>query len=185
MAHSSFSTVRKALAKYDRNALVSLMGELYSLNAQNRDFLDARFLDDGSALLRYKKIIHEALYPDVMSSDPVSFRDAKKAIADYKKAIGEATGLAELSVYAAECGNQFTCDFGDIDEPFYDSLIRMFHSAVKIVAALEPQPAEPFIDRLATVVMKADRIGWGYYDSIAEIFSESFPTQNLPNSGPL
>jgi hypothetical protein len=175
MARTSFTAVRKALAEHDREALVALVAELYELSAQNRDFLDARFGSDDSALLRYKKIIHEALYPDVMSSDSVSFRAAKKAIADYKKALGDSMGLAELTVYAAECGNQFTCDFGDIDEPFYDSLSRMFESAAKLVSTLEAKDAGPFIIRLGVVVQKADCIGWGYYDSVADIFSELFP----------
>ena len=175
MARASFSPIKKALAKHDRQALVALVGELYALSAQNRDFLDARFAESDSALQRYKKIIHHALYPDVMSSDPVSFRDAKKAIADYRKALGEASGVAELIVYAVECGNQFTCDFGDIDGPFYDSLIRMFDSAAKVVSALEPEVAEPFIARLGTIVKRASGTGWGYFDSIADIFAESFP----------
>jgi hypothetical protein len=175
MARSSFSSVRKALANHDRNALVALIGELYVLNAQNRDFLDARFAGDDSALRRYKKLIEKALYPDVMSSAPVSFRDARKAIADYRKALGAPSGLAELLVYAVECGNQFTCDYGDIDGPFYDSLERMFEAAVKTVSDLEAEIAAPFIIRLATVVRKAQGIGWGYYDSIADIFSLAFP----------
>jgi hypothetical protein len=175
MPRPSFSPIKKTLATHDRNALVTLVGELYALSAQNRDFLDARFAGGDSALPRYKKIIHDALYPDVMSADPVSFRAAKKAIADYRKALGEASGIAELTVYAAECGNQFTCDFGDIDEGFYDSLIRMFESAAKLVTTLDPEAAKPFIVRLGVIVRKASRIGWGYYDSIEAIFAESFP----------
>jgi hypothetical protein len=110
-----------------------------------------------------------------MSSNPVSFRDAKKAIADYRKSLGDTSGVAELTVYAAECGNQFTCDFGDIDEPFYDSLIRMFESASKIVSTLDQESAKPFISRLGAIVTKASGIGWGYFDSIDGIFAEAFP----------
>jgi len=83
----------------------------------------------------------------------------------------------ELLVYAAECGNQCTCDYGDIDEPFYDSLEKMFESAAKAVAKLDKEQAEPFIDRLAGVVKKAHGIGWGYYDGINEIFYEAFPDE--------
>lgn len=154
---------------------MSLVGELYALSAQNRDFLDARFAGGDDALQRYKKIICEALYPDWRSSAPVNFRAARKAISDYRKALGEGSGLAELTVYAAECGNQFTCDFGDIDEAFYDSLIRMFDSATKVVSMLEPEVAAPYIARLGAIVRKASGIGWGYFDSIGDIFAQSFP----------
>jgi hypothetical protein len=166
------------LAKHDRVALLGVIGELYALNAQNRDFLEARFIPSDIALNRYKKVIYEALYPDVMSSDPVNFREARKVIADYKKALGEPRGLAELTVYAAECGNQFTCDYGDIDGAFYDSLIRMFGSAAKIISMLDAKEAKPFIVRLRVIVEKAEGIGWGYFDSISDIFSGSFPNAN-------
>ena len=176
MARPTFAAIRKALVKHDRTTLVALIGELYVLNHQNRDFLDARFAAGESTLQRYREIIHEALYPNVMRSTPVNFRDARKAISDYRKAKGEPRGLAELFVFAAECGNRFTCDYGDIDGPFYDSLIRMFESAVKAVSTLESKDAAPFIARLKTVVTKANGIGWGYYDSIADLFFEAFDT---------
>jgi hypothetical protein len=179
MARASFSPIKKALAKHDRQALVALVGELYALSAQNRDFLDARFAEGDSVLQRYKKTIHDALYPYFMSSDPVSFRDAKNAISDYRKALGEEVGIAELFVYAAECGNQFTCDYGDIDESFYDSLIRMFDSAVKHVSALDAKAARPFVARLAVIVKKAEGIGWGYYDCIADSFCGAFPDAKI------
>jgi hypothetical protein len=175
MANSSFSSIQKTLAKLDRDTLLSLVRELYGLSTSNRNFLEARFLCDDSILLRYKKLIDKALYPNVMSSDTVSFRDARKIISDYRKAQGRSTGLAELMVYAAERGNQFTCDYGDIDSQFYTSLELLFESAVKAVLILPSDEAKPFIDRLYEVVEKANGIGWGYHDFIAGIFSEAFP----------
>src|SRR3954464_4950599 len=106
MPRDSFSAGRKVLAGLDREALVTLIGDLYALGPQNRDFLEARFVENDAALDRYKAIIRKALYPDIFARSPaagrVSFRDARKAIGDFKKARGEATGLAELLVYAAE-----------------------------------------------------------------------------------
>lgn len=179
MARASFFLIKKALEKHDRKALVTLVGELYMLSPQNRDFLDTRFAGGDSGLQRYKQIIHDALYPDVTSSDPVSFREAKKAIADYRKALGDELGVVELFVYAAECGNEFTCDFGDINESFYDSLIRLFNSAVKLVSALDAKAAAPYVGRLAVIVKKAEGIGWGCYDCIADSFFDAFPDDDM------
>ena len=175
MAKNNFPGIKKALAEHDRKALISLIGELYSLNDKNRDFLEARFSSGDAAFKRYKEIIHDALYPDVMSNDTISFRDAKKAISDYCKAHGEPLNITELFVYAAECGNEFTCDYGDIDEAFYDSLTPIFRRAVKEVSKLSPKEAAPFITRLGNVVKKADGIGWGYYDDIFAAFYCNFP----------
>ena len=170
---SSFPKICKALAGHDKALLIALIAEMHALSPQNRDFLDARFLTDGAALERYKRTIKLALFPDI--DDPVSFRDARKAISDYRKAIGQDAGVAEPLVYAAECGNQFTCDYGDIDGPFYDALIRMFASAVKAVKKLDRREAGPFVGRLAAVVKKSDCIGWGYHDCIADEFADAFP----------
>ena len=58
----------------------------------------------------------------------------------------------------------------------------MFDSAVKIVSALDAKTAEPYVDRLAAVVRKAEGIGWGYYDCIADRFFDSFPDEEKPPS---
>ncbi len=163
----------------DREGLVKILGDLYSLSSQNRDFLVARFVPCALSIENYKKTIRKSLYPNVMGSGKVSFRDAKKAISDYKKAIGAGVGLAELIVYAVECGNDFTCDYGDIDEPFYESMTRLFELAAKTVKELGPEEAEPFVGRLGVVVDKADCVGWGYSDSISAIFEETFPDKRF------
>jgi hypothetical protein len=176
MQKQTFSSVRKSLMTLDRDGLVAILGDLYSLSSQNRDFLVARFIPSAPSLDKYKKTIRKSLYPNVMGSGriKISFRDAKKAVSDYKKAIGAGIGLAELIVYAVECGNDFTCEYGDIDEPFYDSMARLFELATKEVKNLKPEDAAPFIVRLGVVVDRADCIGWGYHDSISATFADAF-----------
>jgi len=175
MAKQTISEIRRFIEKQDKATLVSLICDLYSISPQNRNFLETRFIPASGGLEKYKKIITKALYPDVISNGRISFRDAKKAISDYKKAVGTGTGLAELLVYAFECGNNFTCEYGDMDEPFYDSMIRLFNLAVDTLAALDPPLADSFIRRLSTAVKKANCIGWGYYDAISEVLGERFP----------
>jgi hypothetical protein len=175
---AGFSFVRKAIADYDRAALVGLIRDLHSLSEENRAFLDARFrpANDTKSLEHYKKIVSEALYVDLPFEDrDISFRDARKALSDYRKAIGRETGLAELLVLGAEKGTRFTLDYGNIDEPFYDSLERMFHDAVTHVAAMDPSVAEPWRERLKIVVNKARNMGWGFYDTIASSYDEAWP----------
>ena len=174
MQKQTFSSVRKSLVTLDRDGLVAILGDLYSLSSQNRDFLVARFVPGAPSLEKYKKTIRKSLYPNVMGSGKISFREAKKAISDYKKAIGSGIGLAEIIVYAVECGNDFTCDYGNIDEPFYDSMARLFELATKEVKNLNHEESAPFIVRLSVVVDKADRIGWGYHDAISATFADAF-----------
>lgn len=178
---TSFAPIRKAIGKFDRPALIALVGELHALNGQNRDFLATRFVSSSHGLDKYKKIIREALFPQLPEEDTdVSFRDARKAIGDYRKAAGDSEGVAELYVYAAECGTQFTLEYGDIDDPFYDSLERMYAAAAKAAAALDSQTAAPLIRRLGALVAKTRNIGWGLHDVMGEEYHNHFGDNQSP-----
>lgn len=68
--------------------------------------------------------------------NPISVSKAKKAISDYKKALGQPEGLAELTVFYCEEVFDFLAGCGMDDEGFYDALVRMFEQALKYVLAL-------------------------------------------------
>ena len=50
----------------------------------------------------YKASIDRWLWPNVIKNQDTSVAKAKKTITDYKKAIGQAEGLAELMVFYCE-----------------------------------------------------------------------------------
>ena len=60
-----------------------------------------------------------------------SVAKAKKAIADYKKAIGQPDGPAELLVFFCERAVGFSNDVGLQDEGYFDALVRMFDQACR------------------------------------------------------
>jgi len=68
--------------------------------------------------------------------NPISVSKAKKAISDYKKALGQPDGLAELTVFYCEEVFVFLASCGMDDEGFHDALVRMFEQALKYVLAL-------------------------------------------------
>jgi hypothetical protein len=115
------------------------------------------------------------MFPDVFKNKPVQILRAKKAINEYSKAIGDAKGEAELMTYFVECGNQFTVEFGDIDEGFYDALLRMYARAINKVLALPAEEQDDFRERLKTIMVTSNKIGWGYHDSLCEQYYEAFP----------
>ena len=165
----------QALSKLSRDELINLVGDLYSVNRDNRNFLEARFAS-ASSLESYKKIIHNALYPDVMKTEsPISFVAARKAISDYNKATGDQGGTLELMVYAVECGNAFTVEYGDIDERFYDNLESLFNKTVKFLTPLDQKIIDEYLPRMTAVVESAKGIGWGYYDGISDALYGAFP----------
>jgi hypothetical protein len=168
----SWKDVKAVLSEKDKAELLKLIADLYSSSSENKAFIQSRYSLGGKSLEPYRTIISESLYPDVYKNRPISLSVGKKAIADYFKATKDKAGQLELMVHYLECGNQFTVDFGDIDEQFYSSLESMFNRVLTALGAQPNNVQEQYLARLESVVSSAKNIGWGYYDYISDIFEE-------------
>ena len=134
----------------------------------NRTFLDARIQADmggGAAIEIYRKLIVEQFYPK-RGFGKLKLAEARKAIRDYKKATGNVEGTIELLLTYLENGNEFTCEFGDIDAPFYDSLCSVMDELAALLKSEGPAAYAKVSERLDHVATKANGIGWGYGDHI-------------------
>lgn len=175
MRDPSWSDIKESIASLDRSELIHLIAGLYRLSKGNRDFFHARFSIGDDPIGPYKKIIEDCMFPDVFKNKPIQISTAKKAINEYSKAVGAAKGEAELMTYFVECGNQFTVEYGDIGEGFYDALLRMYARAINKVLTLPEEEQHEFRERLKTIMVTSDRIGWGYHDGLCEQYCEAFP----------
>jgi hypothetical protein len=145
-----WSDLKQSIASLDKSELIQLITSLYKVSKGNRDFLHARFSIGDDPIAPYKKVIEDCMFPDVMKDKPIEISTAKKAINDYSKAVADAKGEADLMTYFVECGNKFTVEFGDINEAFYDALLRMYHRAIKKVLPLPDEEQREFRERLRT-----------------------------------
>src|SRR5207253_8462194 len=98
----TWTDVKAKLAKFDRAALLGLIQSLYAAHKDNQTFLHARFGLAEDVLEPYKKVIDRWRWPDVLRRQDTSVSQAKRTISDYKKAIGDPEGLAELMVFYCE-----------------------------------------------------------------------------------
>ena len=167
--------VKRSLKTNENSNLIELVKDLYELSDENRNFLHARFIAGSLSFSKYRKIISDSLYPDIFNEvDDFNFDGAKEAIEVYVKATNDNEGAADLMIYYVECGNKFTLDYGDINEPFYDALVEMYEKAVKAVRKMPKKKQEPFRKRLEKTMKSADGIGWGYYDDLCHFYYEGF-----------
>jgi hypothetical protein len=173
----SWSDVKSAIANFERSALIGLISDLYAYSTPNKNFMHARFSLGSDALKPYKKIIEDALFPDVMSNDDVEIATAKKAISDYGKAVGDPKGLLELMVHFVECGASFSLDVGYGDEDFFAALERMYEKAIKLLLTLDEATIDDYYDRFEGLVISTSDIGWGFHDTLGDIFYEAFPEE--------
>ena len=161
-----WSDVKAQLIEFDRVDLLRLVQDLYAASNENQAFLHARFTEGDDSLDRYKSVIDRWLWPDVFKNQDVSVSKAKKAIVDYKKAVGHSGGTAELMVFYCERAAGFSNDVGMQDESFFDALVRMFEQSLKIVSTL-PEGQRPALrQRLEHVRHICHRLGYGVGDAM-------------------
>jgi hypothetical protein len=169
----SWTDVKAKLADLDRAGLLSLVHDLYMASRDNQAFLHARFALAGDDVLKpYKATIDRWLWPDVFKNQDTSVAKAKKAIADYKKAVGQSEGLAELTVFYCERAAGFSIDVGMQDESWFDALLRMYEQSLKTIATLPEEARPAFWARLDAVRGISHNIGYGVGDGMNDLLAE-------------
>jgi len=172
-AKPSWSDIKSKLSDFDRAGLLGIVHDLYAASKDNQTFLHARFGLGDDVLKPYKTAISRWICPDVMrSNQTISVAKAKKAITDYKKAVGQPEGLAELAVFYCEEVFVFLGYCGMDDEGYFDAVVRMFEQALKYVMVLPETKRQSFIERLEQVCAQGQNIGWGVGDDMSRLLSE-------------
>lgn len=169
---TSWSDVKTRLTDFDRAGLLGLIQDLYAANKDNQAFLHARLSLGSDVLKPYKITIDRCLWPDISKNQDTSVAKAKKAISDYKKAIGQPDGVAELMVFYCERAAGFSDDIGLQDEGYFDALVRMFEQALKIISTL-PEGLQPdLFARLNEVRRICHNFGYGVGDDMDDLLAE-------------
>jgi hypothetical protein len=169
---ASWSGVKARLTHFDHDGLVGLVHDLYTANKDNQVFLHARFGLGEDVLEPYKTTINRWLWPDMFRNQNASVAVAKKSIANYKKAIGQPEGLAELMVFYCERASGFSVEVGLQDEGFFSALVRMFEQALHAIARLPDAQRPLFMERLDAVRRISQNIGYGVDDAMSDLLAE-------------
>lgn len=179
-AEKVWPNIKGKLEKSQHRDLITLIGELYKLNRDNQRFIAAKWLPTSDAAIQsYKHLVRQYISPEIRrGSERIEKAKARKAINDYWKATKDIYGKIDLMLYFVECGTQFTITYGDIDEPFYNSLSSMFTQAIQEIKKLsEDETYENFVYRLRKIIHEAKDIGWGYGDELRDTFEMVFSHQ--------
>jgi hypothetical protein len=174
----SWKDLKSIIETFSQQQLHGLIRDLYQLSPENKEFLHARFMSKGRPnrddLKPYMDRIRIAVSPREPWNEDVSLSAGRKAIRDFKKANGDKSATLELMLYYVRCGNDFTLEFGDIDGPFYDSMLSMFGSIVTTLIRLnDPSLTHEFAPKLITEFERIDgKMGWGYADGMKDWLDE-------------
>jgi hypothetical protein len=177
-ASPTWSDVRAALLDFDRAGLRGLVQDLYTASKDNQAFLHARLGLGHDQLQPFKACISNWICPDVMKNQPISISKAKKAIADYKKAIGRPDGMAELSIFYCEEAFGFLESCSMEDESYFAALVRMYGRSLEFVSSLPPAERPTYLQRLDKLRSRANHIGWAVEEELNSLWYATAPDEH-------
>jgi|SRR5579872_835955 len=174
----AWTDVKAKLTSFDRSGLLSLVHDLYAAQKDNQTFLHTRLGLGEDILEPYKQTIDRWLWPDVLRRQHTSVAKAKQAIANYRKAVGEPAGLAELMVFYCEQAAGFCSDIYNDDGSYLAALARMFEQALTVVNKLPASSRDDLIGRLERVRSISHKFSYGVGDDIDSAFANYTERKN-------
>jgi hypothetical protein len=169
----TWAEVKTKLAEFDRAGLLDLVHSLYATDQHNQAFVHARLGLGEDTLEPFKKTIHRWLFrPDLSRRQDVSVARAKRAISDYKKALGDPEGVAELMVFYCVEAVGFYDEMTYDDAGYLDALVRMFEQALHTTSSLSANVQRGLIGRLDNVRNLSHGLGHGIGDNMDVLLSE-------------
>ena len=167
---ASWPLIRRQMKDWSRPVLLALIKDLHDTSAANRDFLRARFQSEdtsGEALEKYRERIVEQFFPR-RGFGKLKLAEARQAIRDYRKASGNIAGTIDLMLTYVENGTDFTREFGDINEAYYNSLESVMNEMSQLLCREGAELYPRFRERIRRLESNAGHIGWGYGDYLRE-----------------
>ena len=167
--------LKKELAEYDKKMLIGLISDLYDKNKSVKEYLDYFLKPDEQAMLKtYKTRVKEAFYPK--RGFGFNLAAGKKAISDFRKLNPSIESLIDIMLYYAECGVQFTKDYGDIDENYYLSIEKTFRDSMELIDINLLH--DKFKDKAFNIYQNSENTGWGFNETLGDFYYETFPFED-------
>lgn len=172
MTKLTAKALRELLGKKSQAELIEDIVSLSSKHDAVREYFAAQMglPPQADVLDKYKAIITREFSGRGYHVPRLSI--ARKAVTDYKKIAQSPMPVLDLMLHYVESGVGFTNRFGDIDEPFYNSLESMFSQAMKLIE--QYQLHSHFQPRCQQLVRDTRHMGWGFHDALAEMYAETF-----------
>lgn len=130
---------------------------------------------DEALLDNYRQRIEEDFFrtDDCGMPDLPNMLVIARPVSDYRQLTGDVQGTLDLMLSFVETGTRFSDQYGDIDEPFYESLELMLNDFRDLLLA-NPNLYETgdLSLRLPRLVRMASWMGWGYGDYVTEQVSK-------------
>ncbi|HLG33284.1 MAG TPA: DUF6155 family protein [Bacteroidia bacterium] len=164
-------SIKKYLQSLSREELVEQVMELHKKYDDVKTYYKYMINPaDKTVAEKYKRVIRNEFFPSRGGYGDPKLRVARKAVNDFKKLSPLSESLVDVMLHYVESGVEFTNAYGDINEPFYNSVASMFYDVCKHIRENNLTPV--FEKRCWKIVADTDGIGWGFHDELADYYSE-------------
>ena len=162
--------LKKLLAERSKDEIIDFILSLYKSSAAVKQAISAVLSEDYAMQLLEdaKKKLDKIFFPANIARTGFSLKEAKAVVSNFVKVCPNDRLVARLNFHFAKNAVDFTNDFGDIDEPFYNALANHFANAAEVIA-LYPDMREEFMPQLEKLADETRDIGWGVYDELSDI----------------
>jgi len=173
MAGITNKSIREYLKQQSKEDLIKQIMEICTKFGSVKDYYATRVnpQDDTVIIDKYKAVIKNEFFPS-RGFGKGRLSIARKAVLDYGKVSVSKEGLADIMLFYVETGVRYTLSYGDIDEPFYNSMESMYNKALKHI--IKNDLAGKFQNRCKSIVDDTEGLGWGFHDNLRDLYDEYF-----------
>jgi len=170
----SKTALKQHLQSLSNEQMVETVLEMYDNIKPVKEYFEY-FLNPNEKEMfkKFRTVIVNEFYPKGKYTEPKTrFSVAKKAIADFRALKPSPELLGDLMVTLAEMACQFTYDYGDMWEQYYDSAYTNFKNA--LIYLQKNNLLDNFKLRCEDCVKYASPCGYGFADDISNIFYQYY-----------
>jgi|SRR5690554_9330 len=170
----SKTKLKKELQKLTKEQLIVQILDLYDKNKHIKEFYNFYLnpLDENQLAEKYIAIIKKEFDVARPERAGLKFSVAKKTISEFKSLSPSAESLANVMMTLPECACEFTCEWGDMEESFYNAAYNNFKAALKFIAKNNLLPY--FQQRAQQCTIWASSCGYGFADDIDDVYLEYY-----------
>lgn len=169
MSEVKATDLKKFLTNLSEAELRGEIVELFKLFPGVKEYYKVKLDPAGEKDIveKYKKIIKDEFFPD-RGFGKLRYSIMKKALDDFRKISRSPENIAELMISHTEYGVEFTNEYGDIDERFYNNIEGMYEKALQFI--FKEHLDKQYSDRLRRIMEDGGGIGWGFSDGLCDLY---------------
>jgi hypothetical protein len=166
--------LKKNLHILSEEELIRLIVELYKKNEENKELIGSKFDPNMvmEAFEKYKKQIVEEFYPPNDVPRYPKYSNLRRSLKNFKDVSSDQELIADLMLTHVEKGVEYTNEYGDIDEKFYNNIESTYLRLLKHLK--KHDLLAEYKDVCLEIVTATENIGWGFHDELTDIYHEFY-----------